>query len=366
VSQQLINLEAKAEQLSRENVHALSGIACAGNWIVDYVHGIARWPQIGDLVRINWQTTGIGGGAANVATDLRALGAKFPVSGLGCIGDDEAGRIVQAHCRKVGLATDYLTVLPDVPTGQTHVMTLEGANRTFFYQGGANDMFNFNHINMKSLVQSGYSMFYLGYLALLAQLDRTYPNNQTGAAKLLHAAQQGGLITCVDLVSEEGGRLAQIVTPALIFTDYLIINEVEAERVSQTTVRNQDGTLNNAKLKQAAVRLLEAGVNRAVVIHAPERALWLTKNYCATWHDAAKVEASQVASTVGAGDAFCAGVLYGIHENWDPLAILRRGHLVAASCLRGLTATDSIPPMAEILKLDEQWVALMQTEKSTA
>jgi sugar/nucleoside kinase (ribokinase family) len=339
------------------------GIACAGNWIVDYVHSIARWPEIGDLVRINWQSTGVGGGAANVASDLCALGAPFPISGVGCIGDDDAGRIVLAHCQKVGLTTERLRVLSDVPTGQTHVMAIEGNNRTFFYQGGANDKFNLTHVDMKSLAEYGYRVFYLGYLALLAQLDKVYPDGETGAAKLLCSAQREGLLTCIDLVSEDSKRLTQVVGPALNYADYLVINEVEAERVSKIPVRNQDGTLNNAQLEIAAKKLIDAGVKRAVIVHAPECALWLDKSHFATWHDAAKVDTNSVISTVGAGDAFCAGVLYGVHEGWDPITILRRGHLVAAACLMGLTATDSIPSMTSICELDDRWIKAIQTAK---
>jgi sugar/nucleoside kinase (ribokinase family) len=336
------------------------GIACAGNWIVDYVHGIERWPNVGDLVRITWQSSGVGGGAANVASDLCALGAPFPVSGIGCIGNDAAGGIVLAHCENIGLATNRLTVLDGVPTGQTHVMTLEGANRTFFYQGGVNDAFDMSHIDLKDIAQCGYRVFYLGYLALLAQLDKVYPDGETGAAKLLRSAQQEGLLTCIDLVSEDGVRLTQVVGSALIYTDYLIINEVEAERVSNTRVRNTDGTLNEPQLEIAAEALIQAGVSKAVVVHAPERGLWYDKHHIAIWHDAATVNAKDVVSSVGAGDAFCAGALYGIHEGWDPETTLRRSHLVAAACLNGLTATDGIPSMTSICELDDRWVKALK------
>ena len=50
-----------------------SGIICAGNWIVDLVHDVDRWPNESELVRIGTQARGVGGGAANVITTLAKL-----------------------------------------------------------------------------------------------------------------------------------------------------------------------------------------------------------------------------------------------------------------------------------------------------
>ena len=50
-----------------------SGIICAGNWIVDLVHDVDRWPNESELVRIGTQARGVGGGAANVITTLASL-----------------------------------------------------------------------------------------------------------------------------------------------------------------------------------------------------------------------------------------------------------------------------------------------------
>ena len=114
-------------------------VACAGNSIVDQVYVASHLPAKGDLARIGPPTVGVGGGAANVVTDLASFGVTFPLAALGCIGDDANGRLIAAHRVRLGLADVRLTALNDVATAITLVMTVPGDSRTFFYHGGAND-----------------------------------------------------------------------------------------------------------------------------------------------------------------------------------------------------------------------------------
>ena len=49
-------------------------------------------------------------------------------------------------------------------------------------------------------------------------------------------------------------------------------------------------------------------------------------------------------STTGAGDAFAAGVILGLHEGWPVERCLRLGAASAAACVRGLKTSDGIRP----------------------
>ena len=97
-----------------------NGIVCAGNWIVDIVHSIDHWPNKNDLARITHARQGIGGGAANVLTNLAELQPELPLFPVGCIGQDDYGRFVQDHCQRLGVETSYLVQLPDAATAHTH------------------------------------------------------------------------------------------------------------------------------------------------------------------------------------------------------------------------------------------------------
>ena len=57
----------------------------------------------------------------------------------------------------------------------------------------------------------------------------------------------------------------------------------------------------------------------------------------------------------GAGDAFAAGVLYGIHEGWPIRDSLTLGLCASASALRSISTTSSVGTVAECLALAGQW-----------
>lgn len=54
--------------------------------------------------------------------------------------------------------------------------------------------------------------------------------------------------------------------------------------------------------------------------------------------------AADVVDPVGAGDAFAAGVLFGLHEGWPVEECLRLGAAAAAACVRGQNTSDGIRP----------------------
>jgi sugar/nucleoside kinase (ribokinase family) len=56
-----------------------------------------------------------------------------------------------------------------------------------------------------------------------------------------------------------------------------------------------------------------------------------------------------IVNPLGAGDAFCAGVIWGIHQGWTPERALVLGHRATAECLKGETATGSIPDLNTLL-----------------
>ena len=62
-------------------------------------------------------------------------------------------------------------------------------------------------------------------------------------ARLLAHAKERGIKTSIDVVSETGERFGRLVPPALRYTDYCIINEIEASRSTGIQLRAEDGAL---------------------------------------------------------------------------------------------------------------------------
>ncbi len=337
--------------MAAENKQARRGIICAGNWIVDLVHDVEHWPYEHDLVRINKQNTGIGGGAANVISDLTSLGADFPLLPVGKIGTDQYGDFVLAHCQQFNLSTEYLVRAKGTATAHTHVMNVPGSSRTFFYQGGTNDTFGPADIPMQTLADTGARLFYLGYLLLLAKLDTILDDGTTYAASVLEQAKALGMQTCVDLVSTDTPQFMSIVNATLHSIDYLFVNEVEAARACGMDVPKGDKKWTSQDTKNAATTLLERGVQQGVFVHTPDTALYQARDGTELWCAPEPVPQDNIVSAVGAGDAFCAGALYGIHEGWDMEETLKLAHRVAGASLSGQTATDCIPTLKKLMPL---------------
>lgn len=327
------------------------GIVCVGNFIVDRIHTLDYWPSQGNLAHILGEDIGLGGGGANVAADLVSLGFEGTIAAAGAIGDDADGAYIVDQLEAKGIDHSHLVRMEGVSTSHTHVMNVPGQSRTFFYHGGAGDRFEETMIDPEAFAARGFRFLYLGYLMLMPGLDRLGNDGGSGAARLLAAARKAGLVTCVDFVSSEDPAFAAKVRAALPFCDYLVINEVEAGRATGRPVRRADGSLNEAALIEAGKELLNAGVTSAVVLHAPETCLWYQRDEAPLFVPSLPLKPEAIVSAVGAGDAFCAGVIYGLHAGWPAAKTAHMAHRVAAASLSGKTATASIPTMTSLLAL---------------
>src|SRR6201996_1524104 len=110
-----------------------AGVLAGGNWIVDQVKLVDVFPQREQLANIRSQYQGTGGAPYNVLLNLAKLGAPFPLSAAGLVGDDALGREILDDCRRHKINTQYLRTAPKVSTSYTDVMTeLDCGRRTFF------------------------------------------------------------------------------------------------------------------------------------------------------------------------------------------------------------------------------------------
>jgi sugar/nucleoside kinase (ribokinase family) len=319
------------------------GVACAGNWIVDIVHTIEAWPAKSDLVRIVDEVEGTGGGAANVMLSLAAFKAGLPLWAIGLVGVDRHAATVRWAVKGAGAGLDHLAETDRAPTAHTHVMNLPGDSRTFFYHPGTNDLLDEGDIAVEAVAAEGARVFYLGYLNLLGRLDAV-EGGTCGAARVLARARAAGMVTVADLVSTDRAGFRATVEAALPHLDVLFLNEGEAARATGLPVAGADdldGII-------AAAEQLRGGGAGAVVVHTPALGLWLDARGAVVVRPE-PVPAEEVVSPVGAGDAFAAGCLYGLHEGWAPEACLWLGHRAAAASLRGATATEAIPALEDLL-----------------
>jgi len=322
------------------------GIVAGGNWIIDHVKMIDKYPDQDTLASILGQSRGTGGSPYNVLVDLAKMKAPFPLAGVGLVGDDEDGRWIVADCADLGIDMSRVRPTTAAGTSYTDVMTVrENGRRTFFHSRGANSLLDESDFKLEACTAR---ILHLGYLLLLDRMDTIGAGGTTGASRMLRRARALGLKTSVDVVSEHGDRFPAVVTPALPHTDYLIVNELEASKSTGIAVQ-RDGALDFALVVRAAARLLELGVNEWVVVHAPEGALARHRDGTIHVHGSVAMPPGRVAGTAGAGDAFAAGVLLGLHEGWPMPECLKMGACAAATSLTHPTCTGGMRPAAECL-----------------
>lgn len=329
------------------------GIISAGTWLVDSVKMIDRYPVSGNLTTISRIETGLGGCSHNVLVDLARLEADLPLYAGGCIGRDAYGDYVLREIDRYGIDAAHMSVLDDAATSYTDVMseTGGGASRTFFHFRGANARLTAERI---LAMDSPARIFHLGYLLLLDELDKDDPQYGTVAARVLDALQRKGYETSVDVVSEEGDRFRHIVKPCLMYIDYFVVNEVEAGAVCGYELRTPTGELLPDKVRSAASYLMDNGIGHLCAIHFPEGGYALTREGESCWVDSIPVERQQIVSAVGAGDAFCAGMLYAQHQRMPLHEALQLANTAARFNLASATSTGGAPTLKEITNFTAQ------------
>jgi sugar/nucleoside kinase (ribokinase family) len=339
--------------MKNKSQNSYSGLLAGGNWIVDQVKIIDVYPQPEQLGNIRSHAQGTGGAPYNVLVDLARSGVDFPLLAAGLVGQDALGDRIFEDCRTHKINIRHLGRTSKAPTSYTDVMTEQkDGRRTFFHARGANALWSGADLDLE---RARPRIFHLGYLLLLDALDQPDTKYGTKAARLLATAQSAGIKTCVDVVSEDSERFPKIVNPALKHVDYCILNEIEAGKTTGFKIRPPQGAVDTVALRHAAGALLQQGVRELVVIHFPEGAFARTRKGEDFWQGSLKVPAGYIGGTAGAGDAFCAGVLLGLHEGWDLHRCLLTGVCIAAASLSEPTCTAGVKSLSSSLALAKKF-----------
>ena len=328
------------------------GIVVAGNFVVDIVKNIDVYPAPGMLTDIRSLSLAIGGCAPNTATDLAKLDRTLPVSVLGRVGDDEYGRFLISKLQTQGINVAGVCVSTKQQTAFSDVMSLPSGERTFFSCRGANAEFSPCDVDITTL---NCKILHIGYILLLDKFDEEDEEYGTVMARFLHSLQERGIRTSIDAVSDSSGRFAEKIVPALLYADYVIINEIECCSIWGIEPRSADGSLDVAAVRIAMEKTMAAGVGQKVIVHAKEAGFCLNADGEFTKVGSLKLPVGLIKGSVGAGDAFCAGCLYGIYHEFSDKEMLEFASATAAQSLFSENSVDGMRSKKEIYRLAEQY-----------
>ncbi|MDH3607171.1 MAG: carbohydrate kinase family protein [Acidimicrobiia bacterium] len=338
-----------------------SGIVCVGCVVVDLGKVIDAYPEPNRMALIDELSLSTGGPALNMVVGLAQLEAPFPRLLFGAIGQDPHGDYIRAECERRGIDASGLQILPERATSFTDVMLeRDGGRRTMFYYAGTNDHFDATTIEFED---AGAKILHAGAPGTLALMDTpTAAGAGNGWSALLERGREAGLHTNMELVDIPVERTMELVPPCLPHLDSLIINELEAGALTGLSrpTPSADGPVDWATLDEMARRLVGQGVSTMAVIHFPAGCVAATADGTVYRQGSVRVPAAEVRSAVGAGDAFAAGVLYGVHEDWSIEASLRLAVASAAACLRVAHTSEGIKP-AEVCLAEADELGYRQT-----
>jgi sugar/nucleoside kinase (ribokinase family) len=293
-------------------------VLCAGIVVADHVCApISHLPTPGELVQSDQMILTLGGCAANVAVNLHKLGVQARV--IGRVGDDPFAGIFRDLLVASGLDAGGLITTPGRLTSQTMILNVVGQDRRFVHHFGANAAFAAADVPLPVVRQA--RILYLGGYLLLPGLT------QDALAELFAAARSVGVRTVLDVAIPGGTQLADQFTALLPHTDLFLPNTDEAALI-----------LGEPDPHRQALAFHQMGAKAVAITRGGDGVVWIDER-CRL---RAGVYPTQVVDASGSGDAFAAGVIFGLLEGLPPADCLRWGSALGASCVRAIGTTTGV------------------------
>jgi sugar/nucleoside kinase (ribokinase family) len=298
-------------------------VVCLGILVADVVaRPVDEVPAAGSLGLVETVSLHGGGCALNTATALNQLGARVAV--VGKVGDDLFGRFLTGLLEERGIAHRAVLVDESEPTSATVALVSSDGERTFLHVKGANATLRADELDA-SVVFSGRALHIAGAL-VLDSLDGQ------PCASLLADARRRQILTSIDTVWDATGGWDRIL-PALPHVDVFVPSLAEATAISgEGDAAAAAAWLQRAGAKHVVVKLGAAGCYVSGSGHVPS------------------VDVESVDAT-GAGDAFAAGLIYGLLAGWTVERAARLANAAGALATTAVGASSGIGDLPATLLL---------------
>ena len=120
-------------------------------------------------------------------------------------------------------------------------------------------------------------------------------------------------------------------------------------------LRDEGGALIRENLPAALSAMRAMGVSAWAVIHSPEGGFGMDARGRYVARGSLRLPEGYIKGSVGAGDAFCAGVLYGAEADWTLERAIDLGIACAAAALSQPGGTEGMRPLNEVLALLDKY-----------
>ena len=325
------------------------GVLCIGTTTVDYTKKIDHLPELESLVVIDEMSQSTGGPGLNIAFNLRQLDGDLPVEAVVCVSQDSDGEYILEQTSQFGIRNSRTQRSKTKHTGYADALTLNSnGKRTFLFHGGSNEDLDLISVDLDQFTPR---ILHLGAPGLHKLADSPWQGEANQWVETLKRAKLLGIESNMEMVTLDPVVTKELVLPCLPHLSSLIINESEAGALldESAKVEGADANINWNVLERMAQGLISRGVSRLAVIHTPAGAV-AVESTGKTWRQGSvKVPESQIRGTTGAGDAFAAGVLYGLHEDWGVQDCIRLGVATASQNVQSHSTSVGVKRFADTL-----------------
>ncbi|UCC33923.1 MAG: carbohydrate kinase family protein [Candidatus Bathyarchaeota archaeon] len=295
-------------------------VVCFGALNMDKLHRVNRIAREDEESFIIDLKERPGGSAANTAVGLARLGLR--VGFIGKVAEDREGRLLLKDFRDEEVDTTGVVVSKQGRSGGVMGYVDRKGERALYVDPGVNDSLESGEINLEYAKNTEF----LHLTSFVADTP-------------FHA-QKDSLENLPDVkVSFDPGELyarrgLDSLKPLIRRSYVMFPNEHEVR------------LLTGRSYKKGSEVLLNEGA-RIVVATLGRRGCYITNGGENHLVEPSEVE---VVDTTGAGDAFCAGFLYGLIKGRGLRDCGRMGNLVASCCLREVGAREGLPKISTLEK----------------
>lgn len=297
-------------------------IACIGLASWDRLIAVSEYPPVGGQADVLEEVSAPGGTTTNTAVALARLGAETGIATA--IGDDERGTLVRRGLESEGVDTHWLTVKPgEITDLATVIVSRQPLDRTIFWEQGA-QLVRGDRLDIAGLFGGDVLVVDVADVPLRRFLV-DLPAHTVPTARIL------GPLTYL-----ANGDLHDAFDLALRH-DAIVSNERDLLDVTGTWTLS-DG------VKALQSRMRGADLRAALITRGAEGCRVVTEA------ESLNVPAFivEVIDPTGAGDAFVAGVAWGMAQRWPWPEVGRFANAVGALACCSLGAQASLPTLEEV------------------
>lgn len=285
-------------------------------------------PPRGHLGLVDQLGMHLGGLAGVTAAVYARLGGRSAF--IGRVGDDSFGDFIERSLEDAGVDTRGLKRDARARTSATVVVVSADGERTFLHHIGANAVVSPADIDLSMFPRA--RCLHWGGPGITPELEGE------AMARVYAEARAQGLITSMDTCHDGKGVWFPLIAPSLPHLDVVLTSYEEA--------RHYTG---REAVEDIAAHLRDHGAG-TVVVKLGERGL-----YAADASESLRLPAHRVdvVDTTGAGDAACAGFLYGRLRDWPLRACGRLANAVGGLTVRAMGGSGGVASLEAAMEFME-------------